>query len=385
MTRKKILWLCSWYPSPRDPFNGDFIQRHARAAALYHDIHVLYVAGEEDIALQQPEISLTETNGLTEEIIRFPRKKGWMGKAKAHWQWRHLYKQAIRRYISANGKPDWVHVHVPMKAGLMALWMKRVYGVPYLVTEHWGIYNTVVADHYHTQSRLFRLYTKKIVKGAAGLISVSRFLGEGMQRLVAPRPFTIVPNTVDTRYFCFREMTHDRFRFLHVSNMVPLKNVEGILRAFRQLLKTYPQAELTLVGNRDTLAISYAATLGLAPPSVTFHGEISNAGVAAQMQASDALVLFSDMENSPCVIGEALCCGLPVIATRTGGIPELVNEANGKLVPVRDEQGLVAAMEQMMLEKNRYNRAGMAVQAAAIFSYETIGRAFDRIYAGATP
>ena len=47
MQRKKILWLASWYPNRNDPFDGDFIQRHARAAAIDHDIHVIHVSEAE--------------------------------------------------------------------------------------------------------------------------------------------------------------------------------------------------------------------------------------------------------------------------------------------------------------------------------------------------
>ena len=47
MQRKKILWLVSWYPNRNDKFDGDFIQRHARAAAIYHDVHVIFVTDTE--------------------------------------------------------------------------------------------------------------------------------------------------------------------------------------------------------------------------------------------------------------------------------------------------------------------------------------------------
>ncbi|HQV61525.1 MAG TPA: hypothetical protein PLG08_12150, partial [Chitinophagaceae bacterium] len=55
MSRKKILWLCSWYPAKTDPYNGDFIQRHARAAALYNDIYIIHVAGDETGNTKKPE------------------------------------------------------------------------------------------------------------------------------------------------------------------------------------------------------------------------------------------------------------------------------------------------------------------------------------------
>ena len=67
MQRKKILWLVSWYPNRNDRFTGDFIQRHARAAAVYHDIYVLYVVAGQVASEVEHEINVA--GGLTEHII----------------------------------------------------------------------------------------------------------------------------------------------------------------------------------------------------------------------------------------------------------------------------------------------------------------------------
>jgi hypothetical protein len=84
MNRKKILWLCSWYPSPTDPFNGDFIQRHAKAAALYNDIYVLHISGAKDI--KPLSVVNTIDEGLTEKIILYKNRKGIIGKLINHFK-----------------------------------------------------------------------------------------------------------------------------------------------------------------------------------------------------------------------------------------------------------------------------------------------------------
>jgi hypothetical protein len=72
--RKKILWLVSWYPNKYDPFDGDFIQRHARAASLYDDIHVFFIR----FAEEQKEVEQASGGeaGLKEYIFYLPKKKG---------------------------------------------------------------------------------------------------------------------------------------------------------------------------------------------------------------------------------------------------------------------------------------------------------------------
>ena len=378
--RKKILWLCSWYPVKTAPFNGDFIQRHARAAALYNDIYVICVTGDESRSLQHTEKVITRSAGLTEHTVLYKRSASWPGRVLSHMRFLFLSRQAIRRYMVEHGKPDLVHVQVPMKAGLQALWLKKKSGIPYLVTEHWGIYNEVVSDHYLRRSSFFRRTTKKIFSQAAGFTSVSRYLAEAVNRMVIKKDYTITRNVVDTRLFFPGYNKQPGFRFIHVSNMVPLKNAEGILSAFRLFLEKGNDAILIMIGDTDPAARQKAAGLNLPREKVQFRGEIPYEGVAAEMQEADCLVLFSDIENSPCVIGEALCCGLPVIATNTGGIPELVDKQNGILVEPRNEPALAAAMEDMLKHRGRYDREQVAREARNLFSYDTIGKQLDDLY-----
>jgi hypothetical protein len=126
--RKKILWLCSWYPSHAEPFSGDFIQRHARAAALYNDIAVIHVvespSGENFTATTE---ILNE--GLSEKVAYYKRSRFFAAKLINHFRFLSLFKKSIRNYIVKNGKPDLVHVHIPVKAGLLVLWLNKKFKV----------------------------------------------------------------------------------------------------------------------------------------------------------------------------------------------------------------------------------------------------------------
>src|SRR5690349_6162485 len=144
MQRNKILWLVSWYPNINDRFDGDFIQRHARAAAIYHDIYVLFVS-EADIE-KDVETEIRQATGLTEKIIYYKRKSGFLHKLRKQLTWRQLFQNAIVEYVKNNGLPAIVHVHIPWKAGLMALWMQKKFGTDFIISEHWGIYNERVGD-----------------------------------------------------------------------------------------------------------------------------------------------------------------------------------------------------------------------------------------------
>jgi glycosyltransferase involved in cell wall biosynthesis len=98
------------------------------------------------------------------------------------------------------------------------------------------------------------------------------------------------------------------------------------------------------------------------------------------MQRASALVLFSRYENLPCVVLEALCCGLPVISSDTGGIKEAVDETNGVLVQSENEKQLSDAMNTMMNDYEKYNREKIAMMATERYKYDTIGRKFYELY-----
>ena len=380
MSRKKILWLCSWYPAKTDPYNGDFIQRHARAAALYNDIYIIHVAGDETGNTKKPEEGKYQSEGLTEHIIYYQKSTSFFGRLLSHFRWLRLFKAAINNYIGNNGIPDVVHVHVPVKAGLFALWFKRKYKVPFVVTEHWGIYNDVEIHNYQGKSVAFRQLTRRVFEKADVFLSVSQFLAEGVNKLVVEKKYEIIPNVTDTSVFYYKDRKNVVFRFIHVSNMVPLKNAEGILMAFRLLLQQITNVELVMVGDTNTSIRNFAKELGLTGSQVLFRGEIPYYEVAREIQEADCLVLFSNIENSPCVIGEALCCGLPVIATKVGGIPELVNEENSILIEPKDEKALVAAMQEMIARFSEFKHKKIAEKAQSRFSYPVAGKKFNEIY-----
>lgn len=383
----KILWLASWYPSQVEPFNGDFVQRHAQAASLHHDIEVLHVIKDEKGIITKGVLLEKNKNGrLTEKIIyhhSVVTPVSFLNKILGANNYKKLFQQYVKAYINQKGKPDLVHVHVPWKAGLIALWIKRKYGIPFVVTEHWGIYNKIVEDNIHTKSFLFRLLLKKIFKEAKAFVTPSRFLGGAVNTALLKKNYVVIPNVVNTSFFHLGKEKAPRFTFLHVSNMVPLKNVEGILDAFELFLnQTGADACLVLVGNKEDRYVRLAKAKNLLGSSVFFKGEITYPEVAKEMQKAHVLVLNSNIENSPCVIGEALCCGLPVIATNVGGIPELLDKDNGLLVPPFGKGHLAEAMVNVYGQSENFHNEEISKKADEVFSMKKIGEMFDQLYRG---
>ncbi|GAB3010795.1 hypothetical protein GCM10027051_10980 [Niabella terrae] len=360
------------------PDNGDFIQRHAQAASLYHQVHVIKVTPD----AQASGVSIEQRTDphyprLQEQRVYYPWNKGRIGQLVSFYRWWKLYQHAIREYIRVNGRPDLVHVHIPFKAGLIALWLRKRYRLPFVVTEHWGGYNTVVAGNYTTKGFLFKWITRQTFAKAVGFHTVSQYLGEQVNRYIGQRNYTVIPNVVDTSLFQPENRSTDgssKCRLLHISNGAAVKNLPGIIAAF-QLLDP-EQFSLTVVGLQE----ADNRRLSEAHPEITFTGIQPYRQVAATLQHCDILLLFSHMENSPCVIGEAFCCGKPVIAPNVGGIPELGDAANSILIAPGDIVALKEAIETMKATYTKFDSSLMAAQAAARFSYETIGLSLDQWY-----
>jgi glycosyltransferase involved in cell wall biosynthesis len=185
---------------------------------------------------------------------------------------------------------------------------------------------------------------------------------------------------VDSSLFFHTEKYDEKFRFIHVSTLAPFKNVDGIIRSMALAYQKNNNIELMIVGKINDKIYKLAENTGLLNKSIFFTGEVSYAEVARQMQQAKSLILFSRIENMPCVILEALCCGLPVIASDVGGISEVINDSNGILIQSEDETALQNVMLSMIDQYQNYDRKNIADIAKQKFSYEVIGKQFNELY-----
>jgi glycosyltransferase involved in cell wall biosynthesis len=267
-----------------------------------------------------------------------------------------------------------------MKAGMIARWIRKTSAIPYVITEHSAHYGMGSDDDFFSKSPFYKRNVSRIFKEAAVVTNVSAALAEVIRKLFGLTRMCVIHNTVDTDLFNYKLRDKTRFRFIHVSTLTEAqKNIKGILRAVENLAASRDDFEVIIVGP----ASGELRELVAGPPLkrfVTLTGEISYAEVAGQMQRASALVLFSRYENFPCVVIEALCCGLPVIASDVGGVKEAVAENNGILVQSGNENGLVQAMNRMINDYQNFDRSQIAKDACEKFSYSTIGKQLDELY-----
>lgn len=377
----KVLVLASWYPNRTDAFGGDFVQRHVLATAPFAKMVVVFVTKDESLASGEQKVDISEEDGVVTYRAYYGRSSrfGLLEKFQSYRRFFRIQKQLIGEIEERHGRPDLVHVQIAMKAGLAALHLKKTYGLPYVVTENWSGYYPASSHNIYEKDRWFRRLNTKVLRHAALFLPVTEDLGKLVNQHFAQTPFRVVPNVVNTRDFFFRPSHRAVFRFFHASYLNYQKNPDGMIRAAAILKKRGYQFELFLLGNKDALLSKLVVELDLTD-TVTIHPAVPYREVAIAMQEASAFLLFSRFENLPCVILEALCCGLPVVSSRVGGIAEVIDSSNGLLVSSGDEEGLANAMQQMIDQYHQYDRLAIANSARNKFSYEVVGKQYLDCY-----
>ncbi len=382
-----VLWLASWFPGRTHATNGDFVERQALALGKIANLTVLVVTKDETMQPGTHSIEAGQYGGITVYRAYYGRSR-WGKWAEAFFSFRayqRLQVACYQRIVTERGKPDVVHVHVAMKAGLLALWLKKRHRLPYWVTEHWTGYYPQSRPSFYEQHLMFRLLTKRILQHAVALLPVSADLGKTINERVARVPFTVVPNVVDTTLFYYRQQPFTVFRFIHPSYLNHQKNPEGILAAAGILAARGYRFELLFAGGENERLAAKAKTIDAPGVQIRFLQAVPYGRVAQLMQDAQALLLFSRFENLPCVVLEALCCGLPVISTAVGGIGEVITRANGLLVENEQVTQLADAMEQMINNYSAYNRAAIALDAAARFACPVVAQQISDCYTAFRP
>jgi glycosyltransferase involved in cell wall biosynthesis len=378
-----ILWLPSWYPNEREPYSGDFIQRHAKAASLNNNITVIFFTQfGETVSADKKVLSIVSGN-LKEVLVYVPFKPYGFRAIDRIWYNLVFYSFAIKflkSYFKENGLPLLVHVHVPVKAGNLALWIKNKFQIPYIVSEQASTYLKQAGDYFFKRRHwLYRANVKKIFSKASAVTNVSFAIGKILQELFSITYLQVIHNVVDTTIFCPDFSQKDRFTYIHVSSLNDQKNISGILRVFKEMANIRADWKFIIVGPHTEEIRGFIEKERLGH-LIELVGEVPYVKVASFTKLSHAMVLFSKHENFPCVVVEALCCGIPVVASDVAGLKDCVKESNGILVESENENELLKALIRIRENYGDYDRTSIAEDAARTYSYQTISKQFDRLY-----
>ena len=377
-----ILWLPSWYPNKLDPFDGDFIQRHAHAASLHTNIHVIFVKADQQgkITDEQHE-SFTKDEKLSEHIIYFKKTASFLGRLNSFRKWIRLFKKAVKEHIKENGKPELVHVHVALRAGIIAKWIKRKWGIDYVITEHWAGYLPEAEKKISDFPFYIRIAWRSIMRNAASVSVVSMYLGQCLEKILPGMSFTVIPNVVDTSIFKPAGKEKNKtVSLIHISLLNYQKNADDIIRAMSILKKERVPFQLVIFGTPGDVLVRLVNELNL-QAEIEFHKEVPQSELAKFVQQSDALILYSRYETFGCVIIEANACGIPVIVSDIPVFHENVTEGlNGLFAGPESPQTLARTIIEFLEKRHQFDNKNIADRTSKKYGYDTVGENFKMWY-----
>jgi len=377
----KVLFLSAWYPHRNDKMAGLFVQKHAEAVALYCDVKLIYVHADEKIS--NFEIIINNSKNLTEIIVYYPvYKNSIFYKISKIINYLKAYLIGFKSLKSENFKPDIVHVNVLTRTGVIALLIKLLTGIPYVITEHWTRY---LPDRNAFKGFFRILFTKIVVRNASAIMPVSKMLKNAMlSHKLVNKNYRIVDNVIDpsfTTTFDLHKRTKKRI-ILVTCFLEVAKNVRGIVRTISMISKIRDDFELIIIGDGLNFndILKYSNELSITDKFIFFKGEKESREVAEWIYNSDFLVLFSNYETAGIVITESLALGKPVLSTRVGIAEDYIGENEGIIIEIGDEEALFEKLNYMLDNLKKYDKDIIRSRFINRFSYESVGNKIVNCY-----
>lgn len=374
----KILVLTNLFPSAWDPLRASFNRQQFDRLAALHDLEVMVAVDFRERRRgprgEPPVLAHARSTDFTfwypPRIGRSLHGLAWYASLWAQ-QGARLKRERFDLLLASWAYPDAV--------GTARL--ARRLGLPYVVKVHGSDINVQAGF------RLRRGQIAGALRGARAVVAVSDALAGKVRDLgVDAGRVNLLYNGVDGARFRPGDQAEARRQLdlpadvpllLYVGNLKDSKGCVDLLEAFPAVLGHHPAARLVMVGegaSRATL-LARGRQLGI-EDRLVLVGARPHDQLPVWMRAADLLSLPSHNEGVPNVVLEAMACGLPVVASRVGGIPEVLPETAGILVPAHDRVRLGAALIEALARD--WSREAITDYASR-FSWEDNVQRLDRI------
>ena len=377
--RRRILFLVNWYPNVMSPVSGVFIRDQAQMLAERFEVNVLAVQSVGlRAAFRDRRHNSIEHDGKVVVYRVYAPTPPYIPHlhflSSAYVAWRELHK-----YIRRHGCPDLIHAHVVLPCGWVAAQASRAWNIPALLTEHSSPFTV------HLYTSLQRWLVRETIRSIP-VLAISPALRQRILEFMPTANVQVLGEVISTRFFTPEDAVlsepRTKKRFLTIALLSDQKGMNHLLHA-AALLRARVDCPFELViggdGAERQRLEHLARQLGLTN-ICRFVGLLDRTQVRDWMRWCDVFVLPSIHETFGVVLGEAMACGKPVIATRCGGPEFVVEDGCGILVPIADAQALADAMEQFLLGQVQYDPVRIRESVCARFGEDAFLRNIETIY-----
>lgn len=371
-----VMIVARGYPSNKYKMNGIFEFDQAKALSK-SGVNVLFVAADtrsirrwRKWGFERKEISGIKILVLNLPVGRIPKKVHDIIKTLAV---KILYNKAIKEY----GEPDLIHTHF-INNGYATLRALESTSIPIILTEHYSAMGLENLEPYYQHLGDYSYHRFDRV------IAVSNFLATNIKDKFNVE-VDVVPNMVDLSVFdsIKDQNSHQQngFRFISVGRLHPIKNMNLLIKSFHQVFNNDKNVSLVILGegSQRKMLEKEIADFNL-ESQIILMGLVDRETIAKQMASSDCFVLASKSETFGVAFIEALSMGLPVIATRNGGVEDFIDEENGVLIPIDDQQGLGNALLYMYNQSHNYDSQLIAKRIRESYSERVVIENLMKIY-----
>ncbi len=377
--RKRILVIANDFPDEQRPHAGIFILRQVEALtrSSWEAMIVRFVPwapplGHRWRAYRRVPAQYT-INGMQVKVVRvFLLPRFWL------MQTLGLQTKRFLKACVAEFRPHVIHAHQILPTGVMALG----HGVPVVLTAHGSD-----AYDYPFRNSLFRATARRIIHSVDRVVAVSKFIAAKVEALGAHR-VDVIYNGADPDVFFPRDR-NDARRALEIpsSRKVVLfagyvgrsKGIFDLIAAL-DLLSDLSPVLLLVGGGPDQDAV--ARECARAGIECRAFGVVEQRQLGLLMGAADVFALPSYREGLPAILCEAMLAEVPVVASRVGGIPEIVKDGHtGRLVEPGNVGALARALRDVLGDPSGAFRLGRAARtfAARHLTWPENARLYDRL------
>jgi glycosyltransferase involved in cell wall biosynthesis len=281
-------------------------------------------------------------------------------------------------------EPDVVHAHV----GHMAYAAVRA-GYPTIYTIH-GVLSReqeIYSGSWYDRARygLLAYYEKRALPHVRRLVAISPYV-QAAYGHVRGVPWERINNPVPEVFFDVPE-GGDPGALLYAGSITEIKDLLTLLRAVERLRVSHSHVHLRLAGRAtsesyDRAVRSFVSERGL-ETNVTFLGLLDREQLLSEYARCSVVVLSSLQENAPIALIEGMAAGNPVVATRVGGVPDLVTDGEtGLLAPAGDDGALAACLARLLDDDALRQRLGHQArrEARERFAAHAVAQAYYALY-----